>query len=285
MRISRIGPRQIILSLAFPLACAIATTGAAQTAPQGDVYSSGGGGEFRGIIVSITPNGINTVDVKLQDPVTHYIHSVTVMVDVIKDQGLTKGERVTQYKDPETGEPMLAPTMMSGSGQPLPGQANDTGAASNPPGGGTNPAPPPDNPDTGGTPDTGSPPSYPPPVTNPPPPYTGGASAGPPPSYPAPKMVGNLTGSGTVNGIPVTIGGGGPNTTPVPAGSPPGTPITASNQSGQGNWKLFSGTLMTDGMGNYVQFTQGYYQGYVNGQLRQGWFPITPQNVRLNTTY
>jgi hypothetical protein len=277
MRISRIGPRLTILSLAFPLACAIAASGSAQTAPQGDIYSSVGGGndsssgEFRGIIVSITPNGINTVDVKLQDPVTHYIHSVTVMVDVIKDQGLTKGERVTQYKDPETGEPMLAPTMMSGSGQPLPGQAKDTGAGSNPP---------------PGPGDNGSPPSYPPPNTNGPPTYTGGTSGSgsPPPYYPAPKMVGNLTGSGVVNGIPVTIGGSGPNTTPVPAGSSPGTPITASNQSGQGNWKLFSGSLMTDGLGYYVQFNQGYFQGYFNGQYRNGWFPITPQNVRLNAS-
>ncbi len=268
------------------LACAIAASAVAQNAPLGDVYSSGSAnnstsGQFRGVIISITPIGINRVDVKLQNPANGDIHSVTVEADVA--QGLQKGQRVTQYKDPETGETMLAPTMLVPPGQSVPGQARDSGSGSTPTSVGETGSPLPTNPYTGGTSENGIPPSYP----SSPPPYTGGATGGGSaptyPSYPAPRMVGNLTGSGIVNGIPVTIGGG-PNTNPVPAGSPPGTPITASNQTGQGNWKIFSGTLQSDSLGYYVQFNQGYFQGMYNGQYRNGWFPIAPQLVRLNAS-
>ena len=243
MGVSRIGLRIAVAYVAAMLACAIAASVAAQTAPLGDVYSSGGGnnstsGEFRGVIISITPIGINRVDVKLQNPANGDIHSVTLEADVA--QGLQKGQRVTQYKDPETGETMLAPTMLVPPGQSVPGQARDTGAGSTPPSVGETGSPPPANPYTGGATGSGSAPSY--------------------PSYPAPRMVGNLTGSGIVNGIPVTIGGG-PNTNPVPAGSPPGTPITASNQTGQGNWKIFSGTLQSDSLGYYVQFNRVISRG------------------------
>src|SRR5579871_3347300 len=115
MGVSRIGLRIGVAYVAAMLACAIAASVAAQTAPLGDVYSSGGGnnstsGEFRGVIISITPIGINRVDVKLQNPANGDIHSVTLEADVA--QGLQKGQRVTQYKDPETGETMLAPTML-----------------------------------------------------------------------------------------------------------------------------------------------------------------------------
>ena len=37
-----------------------------------------------GVIISITPMGINRDDVKLQDPVTGQIHSVTVEADVVR---------------------------------------------------------------------------------------------------------------------------------------------------------------------------------------------------------
>ena len=276
MGISRIAPRLLILSLTFLLAGSIAASSAAQTAPRGDVFNSNGGGnapsgdQLRGIIISITPNGINTYDVKLQDPVTHYIHSVTVEADVV--QGLKPGERVTQYKDPDTGETLLAPTILVKPGESVPGQANDTGSGSNPPSGGNNNGGVPIYP--GGFGDNGGVPTYP-----------GGANyGGGVPSYPAPKMMGNLTGSGYVNGIPVDIGGGGPNTIPIPAGAPVGTQITASNRTGQGNWKMFRGTLMTDAGGYYVQFTQGYFQGNFNGQYMNGWLPIQAQTIRLRAS-
>ncbi len=247
------GLRWLTLLPACLLGCAIAVSAAAQTAPPGDVFSSGTNTESRGIIISITPNGINTYDVKLQDPVTHYIRSVTVEADVIS--GLKPGQRVTQYKDPDTGENLLAPTILVKPGQRVPGQTQESGVGSSPP------------------PAIGEPGGFSP--------YQGGATNnGEVPSYPAPKMVGNLTGSGFVNDIPVEIGGG-PNTIPVPADASPGTIITASNQTGVGSWKQFRGPLMSDGSGYYVQFNQGYIDGYYNNQYRRGWLPIRPQAVRL----
>jgi hypothetical protein len=85
-----------------------------------------------------------------------------------------------------------------------------------------------------------------------------------------------------VNGVPVEIGG--PGATPIPAGAGPGTPVTATNQSGIGPWKQFRGTLQSGGSGYYVQFNQGLYQGYDgNGRLINGWFPINPpQSVSVH---
>jgi hypothetical protein len=291
MGFSLIGRRSSTVVLAFLLACANAASAGAQTAPPGDVFNSGSGksssgGEFRGVIISITPVGIHRVDVKLQNPANGNIHSVTVEDDIVK--GLTTGERVTQYQDPDTGETLLAPTMMVGAGATVPGQAQDTGTGSNPPSTGTNggvPTYP------GGTTDNGGAPTYPGIPTNNGgvPTYPGGATDNggvPPPysPYPAPKMVGNLTGSGSVNGIPVDIGGGGPNTIPIPANASIGTQITASNRTGQGNWKSFRGSLKTDGDGYYAEFNEGYFQGYYNGQFRNGWFSIARQIVRLHAS-
>jgi hypothetical protein len=318
MGISRFGSRLSIVFLSLLIAVTMAASAVAQTAPLGDVYSSGGGAannnsgfgnQIRGVIISITPVGINRVDVKLQDPVTGYIHSVTVEADVV--QGLKVGERVTQYQDPDTGEQMIAPTILQQPGQSVPGQTQETGTGQPPVDTGNNGGTPPPNPvpvvptyPPAGPPDNGGVPLYPggPPnngittnpggvPTAPRPPRKGGIGDGggvptiPPPSapyYPEPKMVGNYIGSGVVNGIPVDIGG--PNATPIPAGARPGTPVTVNNQTGVGPWKQFRGTLQSGGSGYYVQFNQGLYQGYDSyGRPMNGWFPLNPpQSVSVH---
>jgi len=95
MRISLCDSRLSILFLALLIAGTIAASAAAQTAAQGDVFESGSGarnrpsGSLVGVIISITPMGINRDDVKLQDPVTGYIHSVTVEADLVNALGAT----------------------------------------------------------------------------------------------------------------------------------------------------------------------------------------------------
>ena len=301
MGVSRCGSRLSMLFLGLLIALMIAGSAAAQTAPaNGDVYSSQGGGapnnsngfgnQIRGIIISMTPVGINRVDVKLQDPVTGYIHSVTVEADVV--QGLKVGQRVTQYSDPETGEQMIAPTLIPNPGQSVPGQTQETGTGQPPP---DNGAPPPNTvpgipPLTPlGPPGNGVPAN---PVPGNPPKVGGVGDNGPggvpptipPPSlpyYPEPKMVGNYVGSGSVEGTPVDIGG--PNAVPIPAGARPGTPVTVNSKTGDGPWKRFRGTLQSGPSGYYVQFNQGYYQGYYNGQYVNRWVPIQPpQSVAVH---
>jgi hypothetical protein len=46
---------------------------------------------------------------------------VTVEDDVVNDQGLHPGQRVTEYKDYDTGEQTLAPTTFMPQGASLPG--------------------------------------------------------------------------------------------------------------------------------------------------------------------
>jgi hypothetical protein len=279
MGISRFDSLSGALFLAWLIVGTIAASAAAQTG-QGDVFSSGsGGGNLQGVIISITPIGIHRLDVKVQNPANGNIHSVTVEDDVVKDQGLQPGQRVTEYKDPETGEQTLAPTTFLPQGGSLPGQAQGTGDNPSPTDGGNNGGVPP--PQTGGN------------NGGVPPPRTGGVTGGggvptyPPsaPYYPEPKMVGNYIGSGVVNGIPVDIGG--PGATPIPASARPGTPVTASNQTGQGPWKQFRGTLQSNGSGYFVQFNQGLYQGYDGyGRPVNGWYPIQPpQNVTVHAGY
>src|ERR1022692_180731 len=108
MGLSRFDSRLSILFLALLISAMIAASAAAaaaQTAPLGDVMQSGSSpsGSFEGVIISITPMGINRDDVKLQDPVTGYIHSVTVEADVVNALGATgnPGQRVIQSKDPQ----------------------------------------------------------------------------------------------------------------------------------------------------------------------------------------
>jgi len=285
-----------MLFFALLIGGTIATSAAAQTAAQGDIFESGNSpsGSLQGVIISITPIGIHRLDVKVQNPANGNIHSVTVEDDVVSDQGLHKGQRVTEYTDPETGAQTLAPTTFIPRGGSLPGQLQGTGDNPSPTDGGNNGGVPP--PQVGGV--TGGGPTYPaaPPnnggfPTNPipsvpPPPRTGGVTGGggptyPPPSvpnYPAPKMVGNYVGKGSVNGVPVEIGG--PGATPIPAGAGPGTPVTATNQSGIGPWRQFRGTLQSGGSGYYVQFNQGLYQGYDGyGRPVNGWFPISPPQI------
>jgi hypothetical protein len=283
MGLSRFDSRLSILFLALLISAMIAASAAAaaaQTAPLGDVMQSGsgagssGGGNLQGVIISITPIGINRLDVKVQNPDTGNIHSVTLEDDVVKANGLIPGQRVTEYKDLETGKQTLAPTTFMPQGGSLPGQLQGTGDNPSPTDGGNNGGVPPN---TGG--DNGGVP----------PPRTGGVTGGGPPTYPPsvpyypePKMVGNYIGNGVVNGIPVDIGG--PNATPIPANARPGTPITVNNQTGIGNWKQFRGTLQSNRSGYYVEFNQGLYQGYdSNGRLLNGWFPIKPpQSVGVN---
>src|ERR1039457_2412510 len=105
MGMSRCGSRFVIGFFSQLIAVTMSGSHVAPTPPLGGVYSSGGGGtannsgfgnQIRGVIISITPVGINRVDVKLQDPVTGYIHSVTVEADVVNALGATgnPGQRV-----------------------------------------------------------------------------------------------------------------------------------------------------------------------------------------------
>ena len=282
MRISRCGSRLSMLFLALLIAGTIEASAAAQTAAQGDIYESGNNsrGSLVGVIISITPVGINRDDVKLQDPATGYIHSVTVEADVVNALGATgnPGQRVTQSTNPQTGEITLSPAPLTGQVSSGPGEPEETGS-------GEPSAPPlPESP-----PDNGGVPSSNPGGNNGgvPPPRTGGVTSGGGggvPYYPPPQVVGNLTGQGTVEGIPVEIGGPGSIPVPVPApgsGNPPQT-ITVKNRTGQGNWKGFRGPLQTNGGGYSVYFNQGYYDGFYQGNYQKGWFQLpTPQSVSL----
>ena len=234
------------------------------------------------MIISITPIGLNRDDVKLQDPATGYIHSVTVEADVVNALGPTgnPGQRVTQSTNPQTGEIMLAPApLLTGQVQESgPGQPEET---------------------NNGEPDAPSLPEGPAKrrcSTNPyrrchwrrrvPPPLTGGVNGGggAPSYYPAPQVVGNLTGKGSVEGIPVEIGGPGsiPVPVPVPGDRKPPQTVTVKNKTGQGNWKGFRGPWQSNGSGYSVFFNEGYYDGYYQGNYQRGWFRLpTPQSVPL----
>ncbi len=291
MGISRFDSRFLILFLALMISTMIAASAApaaAQTA-QGDIFDSGNnagsrpGGSLVGVIISITPIGLNRDDVKLQDPATGYIHSVTVEADVVNALGPTgnPGQRVTQSTNPQTGEIMLAPAPLltgqvqeSGPGQPEETNNGEPDAPSLPEGPADNGGAPPTL--TGGVTGGGGVP----------PPLTGGVNGGggAPSYYPAPQVVGNLTGKGSVEGIPVEIGGPGsiPVPVPVPGDRKPPQTVTVKNKTGQGNWKGFRGPLQSNGSGYSVFFNEGYYDGYYQGNYQRGWFRLpTPQSVPL----
>ncbi len=289
MGISRFDSRFLILFLALMISAMIAASAAAAAAQtgQGDIFDSGDragrspSGGLVGVIISITPMGINRDDVKLQDPVTGYIHSVTVEADVVNALGATgnPGRRVMQSTNPQTGEITLAPApLLTGQVESGPGQPEETDN-------GEPPAPSlPEGPaDNGGVPPTqtgGNNGGVPPPRTGG---VTGGGGA--PPYYPAPQVVGNLTGQGSVEGIPVEIGGPGsiPVPVPVPGDRKPPQTVTVKNRTGQGNWKGFRGPLQTDGSGYSVWFNEGFYDGYYKGNYQRGWFRLpTPQSVPVH---
>lgn len=277
MGISRFDSRFLILFLALMISAMIAASAAAAAAQtgQGDIFDSGNsarsspGGGLVGVIIRITPIGINRDDVKLQNPANGNIHSVTVEADVVNALGATgnPGQRVIESTNPQTGEIMLAPApLLTGQVESGPGQPEETNNGEP-----TAPSLTEGPADNGGVPPT----------------LTGGVtgSGGAPSYYPAPQVVGNLTGQGSVEGIPVEIGGPGSIPVPVPVpgdGKPPQT-VTVKNRTGQGNWKGFRGPLQTNGSGYSVWFNQGYYDGYYQGNYQRGWFRLpTPQSVPLH---
>src|SRR5438445_3737892 len=50
------------------------------------------------IVLSITENGPGTVDVKLKNPRTGYVHSLTLVLDVVKELGLKALDRVWESR-------------------------------------------------------------------------------------------------------------------------------------------------------------------------------------------